>query len=390
MHSGSCRQTVSNLNIRRLILKIPNGLLRATRLVRTGNLIAATEAIQRALRGGDAPTAPPDDADAIEGSFRVVAPPAAEGRRRPAPARSTATPASETGRFLAGAYASAAGTREYKTYIPAGFHGQALPVVVMLHGCKQGIDDFAAGTRMNEVADQHGVIVVYPGQPRKANGSNCWNWFEPGHQQRDTGEPSLIAGITRQVLAEYGADRQHVYVAGLSAGGAMATIMGATYPELFAAVGNHSGLPYAAARDVPSAFAAMRGQRSGRARPKSRRQSVRAVPTIVFHGASDSTVHPSNGEEVIAQASSPTADAAARDDGSGSLEKTVEQGDASGRGYTRTTYRDGAGKPVVEHWLVHGADHAWSGGSSKGSYSDPHGPDASREMLRFFLQHESS
>jgi poly(hydroxyalkanoate) depolymerase family esterase len=233
---------------------------------------------------------------------------------------------------------------------------------------------------MNALAEEHGFIVVYPGQANKANVSKCWNWFQAEHQQRDRGEPSLVAGITRQVLSAYAADGRRVYVAGLSAGGAMAAVMGATYPDVYAAVGIHSGLAYAAACDMPSAFAAMRGEGSKRAQPNG---SARAVPTIVFHGDSDTTVHPNNGDEVIAQASPDVTSASPEE----FVQRTVEHGSVGGRTYTRMIYRDAVGTAVMEQWLVHGAGHAWSGGSAKGSFSDPAGPDASREMLRFFLSH---
>jgi poly(hydroxyalkanoate) depolymerase family esterase len=218
---------------------------------------------------------------------------------------------------------------------------------------------------MNELADELGFIVAYPEQALAANGSRCWNWFKPADQQRDSGEPSLIAGITRDVIARCNADPRRVYVAGLSAGGAMAAIMGRTYPEIYAAVGVHSGLPYAAARDLPSALAAMRG-RMYSSSPKCGESAPHSVPTIVFHGDVDTTVHPSNGEPVFAS-------------------RSVEAGEEGGRKYTRTTQPGESGKPVLEHWLVHGTGHAWSGGSENGSFTDPQGPDASRAMLRFFL-----
>jgi poly(hydroxyalkanoate) depolymerase family esterase len=260
------------------------------------------------------------------------------------------------GRFFHRSFSNRAGTRGYMTYLPARYHGQSLPLIVMLHGCKQTPEDFAAGTRMNELADQLGFIVVYPAQARNANLSRCWNWFGPSDQERDKGEPSLIAGITRQVIERYHVDKRRVYVAGLSAGGAMAAIMGATYPDLYAAVGVHSGLPYASARDAASALLAMRGHRNGNGAP------LPAVPTIVFHGDKDDTVHPKNGEFHVENVES-------------------QSGEAGGRRYTRTVHR---GRPSLEHWLVHGAGHAWSGGSPKASYTDPSGPDATREMLRFF------
>ncbi len=343
-------------------LKFPAGLRDATQLVRGGRLAEATAAIQRALRG-DAPgsrDAPERGADVIEGFCRVV---------------DTTAPTQPRGEFFSRRYSNAAGTREYKVYVPGTRSGEPLPLVVMLHGCKQDADEFAAATRMNVLAEEHGFIVVYPQQAGRANGSNCWNWFSPTHQQRDRGEPSLIAGITREVLVAYGADVHRVYVAGLSAGGAMAAIMGATYPDLFAAVGIHSGVVYSEAHDVASAFAAMRGELHGTRKPAEPFAS-RTVPTILFHGDDDKTVHPRNAEELI--------------DADPALERSIERGRAQGREYTRVTYRDNAGKAFVEQWLVHGAAHAWSGGSAEGSFSDPTGPDASGEMLRFFLQHERS
>ena len=352
-------------------LKIPAGLLDATRLVRDGKLMAATAAIQRALRNGvPSPAAEPSGPDnlAIEGSYRVV---------------DVDAPARARGEFVMRSYANGAGMRDYNLYIPAVYDGQALPLLVMLHGCKQGPEDFAAATRMNALAEEYGFLVVYPRQAGKANVSQCWNWFEPKHQQRDRGEPSLIAGITREVISAYGLDARRVYVAGLSAGGAMAAVMGTTYPDVYAAVGIHSGLAYEAARDVPSAFAAMRGEGPKRGKRKSQTDaSLRKVPTIVFHGDSDTTVHPSNGDELIAQAS-PMPSASKTGENA-----FVEHGETGGRAYTRTTHRDTAGNPVMEQWLIHGAAHAWCGGSTEGSFSDPTGPDASREMLRFFLQHE--
>ena len=266
-------------------------------------------------------------------------------RQRPAP-----------GRFTRRIFVNRAGTRFYKLYLPRVYRGQSLPLVVMLHGCKQTPDDFALGTRMNEAADELGFIVAYPAQAWRANIDRCWNWFRSHDQERDRGEPALIAGITRQVIARYKADTRRVYIAGLSAGGSMAAIMATTYPELYSAVGIHSGLPYASARGAATAVAAMRFKRVGAAAPPP------AIPTIVFHGDRDTTVHPSNSEYAVA-------------------EDTLESrtGEAGGRSYTRTRYQN------LEHWLVHGAGHAWSGGNAAAPYADASGPDATRAMLRFFL-----
>ncbi len=250
----------------------------------------------------------------------------------------------------------------------------------MLHGCNQTPDDFAVGTRMNEKAEKYTCLVVYPGQIGSANMQNCWNWYQEGDQQRDRGEPSLIAGITREVMRDYAVDSRRIYVAGLSAGGATAAVMGNAYPDLYAAIGVHSGLACGAARDMASAFAAMQGRgeallpRSASV-PQSETQPP-VIPTIVFHGDRDTTIHPCNGEAVAVQAGSRLA-----------LKTRVEEGQvSSGYAYSRTLYADKNGQTAIEQWVVHGAGHAWSGGSASGSYTDPRGPDASGEMLRFFLE----
>jgi poly(hydroxyalkanoate) depolymerase family esterase len=284
---------------------------------------------------------------------------------------------------LVASYGNQAGRRDYKLYVPSGYHGQAVPLVVMLHGCTQSPDDFAAGTRMNVLAEEYTCLVVYPAQAASANASKCWNWFSPGHQQRDQGEPSLIAGITRQIMRDYAVDAGRVYVGGLSAGAAAAAIVGTSYPDLYAAIGVHSGLACGIASDLPSAFAAMRQGEEVAAPASSTAAEApgarRLIPTIVFHGDQDSTVHPRNGDQVIAQSRAATV---------ADLRTTVQHGRVpGGHGYSRTLHADAHGQTVLEQWVIHGAGHAWSGGSPAGSYTDPRGPDAAREMLRFFLEH---
>ena len=369
-------------------------MLEATRLTRAGQLNEATALLMRGLQSGATPaaesTTPMPRASRIidvdPGTGEVIelagAPPhvakapfipgALRGfldqARRQGAAQHEAPP--DGTRFVTQTYASPGGSRDYKLYIPRSV-GDGPALIVMLHGCTQSPDDFAAGTAMNRLAERHGCLVAYPAQTRAANAQKCWNWFQPGDQARDQGEPALIAGITRQVMREHSVDARRVFIAGLSAGGATAAIMGQAYPELYAAVGVHSGLACGAARDVPSAFAAMRQGSVGA--PRGARG---ATPTIVFHGDRDSTVHPSNGDRVMTQS------------GREGLTVEIERGRVpGGHAWTRTTHSDAAGWPVLEQWMVHGGGHAWSGGSTAGSYTDPLGPDASAEMMRFFLAH---
>jgi len=302
----------------------------------------------------------------------------------------TDDPQAPCGTFAAREYANRAGARAYKLYVPAQLNALQPPLVVMLHGCTQSADDFAAGTRMNRLADEHGFLVVYPEQATGANPSKCWNWFKAQDQVRDCGEPSLIAGIVREVAARHGVDTRRIFVAGLSAGAAMAVILGETYPELFAGVGAHSGLPYRIAHDIPSALAAMKGGRSGLAGLPAApgadgatlSKMAQAVPTIVFHGDRDHTVQLSNGIGIVQQARNAHSAAEA----GAAMRVSTERGSRpGGRSYSRTVHADAAGRARVESWTVHGAGHAWAGGSQSGSYTDASGPDASAEMVRFFL-----
>ena len=310
---------------------------------------------------------------------RIASAPGIGGVAHPSPAREPDV-VPDGGQFVTGLYSDRAGSRTYRLYVPSGYCGQALPLVVMLHGCTQSPDDFAAGTRMNALAEEHTCLVAYPAQAASANASKCWNWFNPGHQQRGQGEPSLLAGITRQIMRDYSVDSRRVFVAGLSAGAAAAVIMGITYPDLYAAIGAHSGLACGAASDLRSAFAVMRQgaavRRSGSAPGDG--EYRRIVPMIVFHGDEDTTVHPRNGDQIIAQA---------RADTTMDLRTSVQHGRVpGGHAYSRTVQHDASGRAILEQWVIHGAGHAWSGGSPAGSYTDPRGPDAAREMLRFFLE----
>nr|WP_325073194.1 PHB depolymerase family esterase [Halomonas sp. A40-4] len=357
----------------------------ATRLTRAGKLhdaMALLKGIMPETPAEQTPTPTSRGGHTFEGTWEVVDDPAAptspSGNARRAHA----------GAFTTGSFSCRAGARDYKLFIPSGYHGQALPLVVMLHGCTQNPDDFAAGTDMNRLAEAQQCCVLYPAQPTTANTSKCWNWFKAEDQQREGGEPAILAGMTRQVIHQHGLDAGRVYVAGLSAGAAMATTLAMTYPDLFAAVGVHSGLPHGVAKSLPDALGAMQGGTGPLGGAAQSATWASKVPAIIFHGDRDTTVHPSNADRVAAQYASHPGGGKGGPHGAGG-QTTVEQGRvANGHAYTRTVHRDASGKPSMEQWQVHGAGHAWSGCSVKGSYTDPKGSDATSEMLRFFFQHQ--
>jgi poly(hydroxyalkanoate) depolymerase family esterase len=335
-------------------------MFEATRLTRQARLAEATALLQQGAGGGS----------------RVPDMQALLSRLPPALGRSPGKVTTShprpvlPGCFLDFSYANAAGERAFKLYVPAAHAGQALPLHVMLHGGTQNADDFAAGTRMNELAERHGFLVAYPEQSRRANPRGYWNWFQPQDQRRGSGEASLIAGITEQVMDRYAIDASRVYVAGFSAGAAMAAVMAHAYPDLYAAAGVHSGLPAGAAHDIPSAFAAM-------AQGAPIIHESGQVPLIVFHGDADPTVDHVNADCLVR---SVLPDARDR------RPVTTTGRVPGGHAYTRHLYSIGDGTPLVEHWTVHDAGHAWFGGSPNGTYTDPRGPDASTELVRFFAE----
>ncbi len=401
---------------------LQRGMAKATELTRAGRLQEATALIQSLLRGNGAATdAAPDtqfapkaiaSGDVIDGSFTRIddaagqpSPPAGpndgpNGGPQPRPPRKkhaakARTALSETLRKIAaggmpahGALASAApvapgaaflslthstpqGRRDYRLYVPAQRPDGPLPLIVMLHGCTQSPEDFAIGTGMNALAEEFGCLIAYPAQPTGANAQKCWNWFRPEDQARGGGEPALIAGLVRDIQSAHPTDPARTYIAGLSAGGAAAALVAAAYPDVFAAVGVHSGLPAQGARDIATAFAAMRGGTTGLPHRT-------ALPTIVFHGLADSTVHPDNGSACLAQALPAMP---------GLRRSTRHDAPKGKRPHRVTEHRHADGRSFAEHWEIDGAGHAWAGGHPGGSFTDPAGPDASAQMLRFFLQH---
>lgn len=390
-------------------------ILAAGRLVRHGKVAEATAAIQRAL--GSEPVTPgrspyPSASAGFGPSTEATTieeVPATEPSWLDIEGLFGAEPVVErpiTPRFEESSFTCAAGTRTFKLFVPAGAGSAPRPLVVMLHGCTQSPDDFAAGTRMNDLAAAQGICVLYPAQAPRSNAHKCWNWFVPADQRRGDGEPALLAGMTRHVMQTHDIDADRVFVAGLSAGGAMAAILAREYPDLFAAAGIHSGVPPGVAHDVASAFTVMKvgpGAAASWQTPTSASMPLwtaappptssskdstlvapSIVPVIVFHGDCDSTVAPANADAVIAAA-------LASADSSRRIDRDGRSTNNEGRSFSRTIWHaDGATSEtpsLAEQWLIHGAGHAWSGGADEGSYTDPAGPDASREMLRFFLEH---
>jgi len=350
-------------------------LLRNPQLNRVGQLMDATRQIQRTLAGLTARAASPSASySPANPDDSATAPLLAPSHPHPH------TLPTEPASFKSDVFASAGTSWPYRLYVPATAGSEALPLVVLLHGCTQTATDFALGTAMNKLAAQKKFAVLYPEQLKRANSSRCWNWFEPQNQKRGSGEPGMIAALTQQVIASRNIDASRVYVTGLSAGGAMAAVVAGLYPDIFAAVGVHSGLPCGAAHDIPSAFNVMRSgnppKAAGAAMPGG------SMPTIVFHGTADKTVHPDNGEHIV-NAAVKAAEAA----GKPLTRSEVRQEGGGARTARRTRFLAEDGTPWVEHWEVASGPHGWSGGDTAGSYTDPTGPSASAAMLEFFLQH---
>ena len=383
----------------------------ATRLVRSGQLADATRAIQQALGGrtgsfgADAATATaplPEPAVNLASPWRragtptdvedaVVTAPRPRPDQGPVAGRPLAEPPGSFTRVAFAHPGARHNPHHYHLYVPPVATAQTpMPLVLMLHGCTQNPVDFATGTGMNAAAAPLNALVLYPEQPHSANPNGCWNWFRPGDQHRGSGEPALLVAMLRDVMARHPVDVERVYVAGLSAGGAMAAVLGREYPDVFAAVGVHSGLQAGAAHNVMGALSAMKsGAKPGPATHSTGNAAASPPPPlIVFHGDADTTVHAHNAEQLI---QAQLAALAGAQGGTQHTVQTVHRGESpGGRGYTRTVYARPAeptGAVVAEHWLLHHTGHAWAGGHASGSHTDPAAVDATAEMLCFFLAH---
>lgn len=347
-------------------------MLRASRLTKRKRPLAAAMVLQQMLLPSPKPKPKP-----ARVRKRITVKPAMSGIARksaiaPRPLRPM------PGTFIDGRFESPHGRLAYKLYTPNGSTRRRMPLVVMLHGCTQSASDFAAGTGMNALADELGFLVLYPEQSASANLGRCWNWHRPGDQKRGSGEPAAIAALTLHAMKMCRANPARIYIAGLSAGGAAAAIIAAAYPELYVAVGVHSGVAIGCVSTLNGAMTAMRTGSSGVALGKS----PRPQPTIVFHGDEDNVVHPANASGFLTQLQQSRP---------GPLACQVQQGRVNGgRGFTRRIYRTGSGTVLLEDWTVHGGGHAWSGGKAAGTHTDPAGPDAAREIMRYFLARTQS
>lgn len=303
------------------------------------------------------------------------------GQPGPATARDSAA-------FVEREHSSELGSRKYRLYLPRDL-GRGAPVIVLLHGCTQDAAEFAAATRMNQLAAAEQAIVVYPEQPASAHPQKCWNWYLPAHQARGAGEPAIIATIAGEVARQYRADLGRVHIGGLSAGGAMAVVVALAYPDQFASVATHSGIGWGVARDVMGGLAAMK---SGGPDPDSLARlgfaamgdKARAIPILVIHGNADVVVTPVASRRIVVQFRAIQAASGVR--------TTTDSvaGEANGYPYTLLRARDGKGRALIEAWFVDSLGHALSGGATGSRWTDPRGPDAAREMLRFFLEHPRS
>ena len=296
------------------------------------------------------------------------------------------TPPPSPGEFRSGHHEDEGQILRYRLFIPSNAGSEPMPLVVMLHGCGQDAVDFARGTGMNTLAEEYGCLVLYPEQPCSAHWNRCWNWYDQDHQRRGEGEPALIAGLVRRIMVEHAVDARRVAVAGLSSGGAMAVILGRTYPDLFSAVGCHSGLAHGSATSSVGAMLAMRDGPDPAALALAGPHAN--PPVIVFHGDADATVNRKNGIGVVRQ--TVDSDPARRRGKQAGIAIVEETGRSGGRNFTRQIHQQENGSVLAEQWTVHGTGHVWSGGNPHGSHTDIQGPNASEEMLRFFMNHPAA
>lgn len=303
------------------------------------------------------------------------------------------------GSWTGGTVKNSFGSRDYKLWLATGYQKEKpVPLVLMLHGCMQKAEDLAALAGMNDLADENNFLVAYPQQVATANPLGCWNWFDPKHQSRDAGEPALIAAVVQDIRSAYSIDGKRIYVVGISAGGAMAVVMAATYPELFAGLGVMAGVEYKAGTTVEGGLASMKsggpdpnqqGLLAFQAMQQGLGAAKKRMPVIAFHGTKDPYLNPLNTDQLIAQwAQTNDYLDDGKDNDSVSIQSPLETKGAvpNGYSYTRSQYKDGNGRLLMEKWIVEGLGHAWSGSPIANQFADAKGPKASAETWRFFTE----
>lgn len=288
-----------------------------------------------------------------------------------------ATPASAgNGTYFTGAYVSIYGSRDYHGYVPSSYRsGTPMPLLVALHGCTENDVGFQLLSGWQTLAEQRGFIVVFPDQNNFVNPAGCWNWFLGTNQHRGWGEPAIIAGITGRMRSQFTVDSRRIFVSGVSAGGVMSNIMAVTYPDVYAAASILAGCEYQC--DV---LQNTTPQASGRAAISEMGSRRRSVPVMIWQGTADVIVQPNTAYRIAGQWATV--------DGIDTVPDTVVNGQVpNGRSYTHLTYRDGAGRSLIEQVMIDGAGHVYPGGCSCSLYGDPSGPDASGLSWDFFLAH---
>ena len=303
------------------------------------------------------------------------------------------------GSWTSGTVKNASGSLDYKLFVSSTYRkDKPVPLVLMLHGCTQKAEELAAISGFNELADKNSFLVAYPEQSAAANPLRCWNWFDPKHQSRDAGESSLIAAVIQDIRASYTIDQKRTYAVGISAGGAMAVVMGTTYPELFAGLAVIAGMEYKAGLTVQEGLAAMKqggpdpnqqGILAFQAIQKSPAGSVMRLPLIVFQGTKDPYLNPVNADQLIAQwAQTHDYLDDGKDNDSVNVQSASEKTGVVPNGYrfTKYSYNDSKGHLLLEKWIVEGLGHAWPGSSAANPFADAKGPNASEEILRFFSE----
>ncbi|HWE10686.1 MAG TPA: PHB depolymerase family esterase [Solirubrobacteraceae bacterium] len=299
---------------------------------------------------------------------------------------STAPSTALPGALTSNSFTNGSGTLAYQLYVPSTYKaGTSMPLVVALHGCTESADVFRQLTRWDQLAEQKGFIVLFPQQSSGNNQFECWNFFQSADMSRGSGEPAIISGMTQMVQQKYTVDTKRTYVAGLSAGGAMSSVMAATYPDIYAAAGIGSGCEYAASATCAGSKSADPTQ-AAQSAYSAMGSYARVMPVILFEGDQDTTVPPVNAQQAVQQWQST--DGLVSKSSMPAAAMNVTNGTApGGQTYTISHYGDGQGHEIIQSWLVHGMGHAWSGGSSSEQYADPSGPDETAAMYAFFTAH---